>query len=165
MLTAEPLGLSSNYEVRDEDGHRVGDVRLSTWFARGEIRAGEAAYRVRRDAAFFGGIALFGPDGVAAHAVPLRAFSRAFSVRFGDRSFVLRSPAAWFREVRLLEHDQVIGTAVPEGVWSGRAQFDLPKALPIELRLFVVWLSLLAWRRVGGSPSFTGALQVAPWRG
>ncbi|MDD5647273.1 MAG: hypothetical protein PHW86_08890, partial [Candidatus Bipolaricaulis sp.] len=89
MLTAEPVGLSSNYEVRDEDGRRVGDVRLSTWFARGEIRAGEVTYRVRRDATFFREIALFGPDGVAAHAVPLRAFSRAFAVRFGDRNFVL----------------------------------------------------------------------------
>ncbi|MGD9675531.1 MAG: hypothetical protein AB7V19_02445, partial [Candidatus Bipolaricaulia bacterium] len=147
------------------DGRRVGDVRLSTWFARGEVQAGEITYRVHRDATLFRGIALVGPDGVTARAVPLRAFSRAFALRFGDRDFVLRSPAAWFREIRVLEQDRVIGTAVPEGVWSGRAQFDLPEALPIELRLFVVWLALLAWRRVGGSPSFTGAFQVAPWRG
>jgi|GEM_PF-1088804 hypothetical protein len=165
MLTAEPRGLSSDYEVRDDDGRRVGDVCLSTWLARGRIRVGDASYRVRRDGGFFGSISLCGPDGLSARAVPLRAFSRAFLIRFGERSFVLRSPSAWFREIRLLEEDQVIGTAVPEGVWSSRAHFDLPAALPVELRLFVIWLALLAWGRWrGGAVSFTGAYQVAPWR-
>jgi hypothetical protein len=165
MLTAEPQGLSSIYEVRDDDGRRVGDVRLSVWLARGEIHAGETKYRVRRDGGFFGRVSLSGPEGVTARAIPLRAFSRAFLIRFGERSFVLRSPSAWFREIRLLEADQVIGTAVPEGVWSSRAHFDLPAALPVQLRLFVIWLALLAWGRWrGGAVSFTGAYQVAPWR-
>ncbi len=165
MLTAERGGLSSDYEVRDDDGRHVGDVRLSAWIARGEVIAGGTRYRVRRDGGLFGAIALSGSGGAVAQAFPLHAFSRAFSIRFGERSFVLRSPSAWFREMRLLEGDQVVGTAVPEGVWSSRAHFDLPASLPMELRLFVVWLALLGWRRgFGSSPSFTGTYQVAPWR-
>ncbi len=165
MLTAEPRGLPSIYEVRDENGHHVGDVRLSPWLARGDIFVDGARYRVRRDGRLFGPIALRRLDGPVARAVPLHAFSRAFSIRFGERIFALRSPSAWFREIRLLEGDQVIGTAVPEGVWSSRAHFDLPEALPLELRLFVVWLALLAWRTWhGGAAAFSGTYQVAPWR-
>mgnify|MGYP001765852159 CR=1 FL=1 len=165
MLTAEPCGPPRVYEVRDESGRHIADVRVSPWLARGEIRAAGIQCKVRRDGGLFGTISLRGPEGARARAAPLHAFSRGFTLCCGERRFVLRSPSAWFREIRLLECDQVIGTAVPEGVWSSRAHFDLPETLPLELRLFVIWLALVAWRRwYGGSPSFTGTYQVAPWR-
>ncbi len=167
LLTVTPKWwLSRDYEVHDASGLRVGDVRVSSWRAAGTIRVGEAQYAVSRHGAVFGAIAVTGPTGEVARAVRQGVFARAFAVEFGGRSVVLRSPSMWFREMRLLEADLEIGSAVPEGVFSRRAQFDLPESLSIEQRLFIVWLVVYVWSRRQDSPkSFSGVLQAEPRRG
>lgn len=167
MLTATPKRwLSCDYDVHDATGAHVGDVRLSLWAAGGAVDVGENAFRVWREGLVFGPILLSGRAGEAARATRLNSFSRAFAVEHGGRAFVLRSPSMWFREMHLYEGNEVIGSAVPEGVLSRRAQFDLPESLPLELRLFVVWLALYQWKKWQDSRvSFTGAYQAVPPRG
>ncbi len=169
MLTAVPTSwLSSSYEVRDSGARVVGVMRFSLWAGRGAIavREPEAELRISRDGVLFGPIVLRGRDGEIARAAKLSAFSRAFLVEWGGRVFVLRSPNAWFREMRLTENDREIGSAVPGGVFSRLAQFDLPEALPLELRLFIAWLALFVWRRwQDSSVSFSGVPEVAPRHG
>jgi hypothetical protein len=157
--------LSRSYEVRDSSSQMVGEVRLSAWQAGGTIRSGQSQYGVSRQGVFFGPISLVGPNGKVARAVKLSAFSRAFAIEHEGRTFVLRSPSMWFREMRLFEGDREIGTATPEGVFTRRAQFDLPESFPLEVRLFIVWLAFYVWMRwQDSSVSFSGALQTAQRR-
>ena len=169
MLTAAPKGwLSRDYEVRDASAQRVGDIRFALWQARGTIWVGDEdrVCRVSRRGVFFGPILLTGPVGKTAQATKLSAFTRAFAIEHGGRLFILRSPSVWFREMRLVENDHEIGNAVPEGVFSRRAQFDLPESLPLELQLFIVWLAYFVWRRwQDSSVSFSGVLQTESRRG
>jgi hypothetical protein len=167
LLTAAPTRwLSRSYEVRDSSSLLLGEVRLSTCRAGGTIRVGGFQYGVSRQEVFFGPISLGGPNGKVARAVKLNAFSRAFAIEHEGHVFVFRSPSMWFREMRLFEDDREIGTAVPEGVFSCRAQFDLPESLPLEVRLFIVWLALYVWSRwQDSSVSFSGVLQTASRHG
>jgi hypothetical protein len=166
-MTATPKSwLSREYDVRDVNAQLVGEIFVSSWRAAGTIRTGETEYGVSRQGALFGAIVQTGPSGEVARAARQGVLSRAFEVEFGGRVVVLRSSSLWFREMRLSENGQVVGTAVPEGVFSRRAQLDLPESLPIELRLFIAWLALYVWsRRRDSSASFTGVLQTAPRNG
>jgi hypothetical protein len=166
MLTAAPKRwLSWDYEVSDANGLHVGDARLSRWTATGAITVGDQMYRVWREGVFFGPILLFGSAGETARATRRRSLVRAVSIEYGGRVFLLKSPSLGFREMRLYEGEAEIGSAVPEGVFSRRAQFDLPESLPGELRLFVVWLALYQWKKWQDSRvSFTGTYEVAPPR-
>jgi len=167
MLIATPKRwLSWDYEVRDAIAQHVGDVWLSVWRTAGGVRAGEVEYRVARRGSLSGPIMLIDAGEPLIRARRLGLFSSAVSIEFAGREFTLRAPSWCFREMRLFEDDREIGTAVPEGVFSRRAQFDLPESLPIELRLFIVWLVLYTWRRRReSSASLSGVLQAAPRSG
>jgi hypothetical protein len=150
MLTVVPKRRSSSqYEVRDSGGQRVGDMQLAPWLARGTIWIGDpdCAYHISREGGFFGPIVLEGRGGKIARAVRLSSQARAFAMEHGQRVYILRSPSILYREMWLFEDDRMIGTAIPENVLGRRAQVDLPESIPPEIRLFVAWLAYFVWRR------------------
>jgi hypothetical protein len=166
LLAAPKRWLSWDYEVRDAFGRRIGDVRLSLLGARGTITVGETRLSVSRLGFLFGPLVLSGPLGELGRATRLGLFARGFSIEHDGRSLVLRTVSIWFREMRLFDGGLEIGKAVPEGVFSRRAQVELPESLSAQLQLFVIWLALYTWRQAqGSSSSFTGALQAAPRQG
>jgi hypothetical protein len=42
---------------------------------------------------------------------------------------------------------QQIGSIAPKGTFTREAAADLPHNLPLPLRMFIVWLSVISWKR------------------
>ena len=147
MLHAFPKRWSSwDFTVQDETGHIVGEVALSSWRERGTVRCEGAEHHVFREGAHRGSFVLEGA-GQPLRAVKPSAFRNLFEVEFGSEQYVL-SPRSAFRRDRLLYYDgREIGFIVAEGPLSRRARIELPDDLPLVLTLFLVWLTLLQWKR------------------
>ena len=47
----------------------------------------------------------------------------------------------------LLDGSQQIGSVAPESVFTRKAAADLPERLPLPVRMFIVWLTMISWRR------------------
>ncbi len=155
-----------DYDVRDVFGRHIGDVRVLPWRAAGTMLVEGMRLDASRRGVFVGPIVLTGPSGEVARATRIGLFTRRIALEFGGRSLVLRSASVWSREMHLMEGEVTIGTAVPEGLFSRRAQVELPDSLPVDVRLFVVWLVLYTWKaQQNASPSFSGAVRVAPMEG
>jgi len=60
---------------------------------------------------------------------------------------VLEATSPWRRPFELKEDDEVIGRIAPRSVFRREVEVDLPEDLPLEIRLFLVFLTLILWRR------------------
>jgi hypothetical protein len=121
-------------------------VSLSSWRERGVVRCDRAEHHVFRESAVRGVFVLDGADRPL-RAVKPSVFRNIFEIEFGSKQYVL-SPRSAFRRDRLLYDDgREIGFIVAEGPLSRRARIELPEDLPLVLTLFLVWLTLLQWKR------------------
>ena len=148
MLTAVPKRwFSWDFSLLDSTLQPVAELVLSSWRERGSLTVGGVSYRVYRDG-LTGPFVLEAPDGSrAATAVKESVFRREFTVGYRDRHFVLKAKSAWRREFNLLSGDQMLGTVVPAGLFTRRAKVEFNDDLPLECAAFVVWLTLLLWKR------------------
>lgn len=91
--------------------------------------------------------------------------ARLRSRRKEGRSFTLKALSAVRRATVLSEGGTVVGTIEPEGLLTRRARIKMTDELPLVLKLFVVWLTMLLWKResgagdpgMGADPGATGA--------
>ena len=90
---------------------------------------------------------LEGPSGELARAVKVSAFRQQFTLTVGEREYTLRRLSWWRREFGLFYGGASVGSVAPESWFSRRAQVFLPEDLPGGVRAFVVWLTVLMWKR------------------
>jgi len=136
-----------DFVAKDDRVQEVGHVRLSAWGERGSVVAGGLEYRISRERAVGTAFILEGAGSAVARAEKRSALRRTLALAHAGRQYLLRAPSVWRREMVLYDGDAEVGRVAAERAWSRRARADLPKDLPIEFRLFVVWLCFLLWRR------------------
>ena len=88
---------------------------------------------------------------VMARAEKLSAFRRSFTIHHEDRRYTLRAKAIFRRTFLLLEGDREVGSLSPEGLFTRRATVDLPQALPLPVKVFIIWLAVILWKRESDS--------------
>lgn len=59
----------------------------------------------------------------------------------------LRAKSVFRRGFVLLDGDREIGSLSPEGIFTRRATVDLPQALPLPVKVFIIWLAVILWKR------------------
>ena len=142
--------MSWDYAVRDEVGQLVGDVSLAFWRERGSIGCAEGEFQVRRESGF--GAFVLEKGGVAvARAEKPGVFGRTFLIEFRGGFYTLKPRGFWRREMVLYQGAREIGWIGASGFLTRRSRVNLPDELPPALRLFLVWLAMLLWRRAAGS--------------
>ena len=82
-------------------------------------------------------------------AVPLR--TKLFDtlrvlVEHSGRQYTLRATSALRREFILLDGSTRIGSLSPDGIFTRRADVDLPSTLPLTVRVFIIWLTVMLWK-------------------
>jgi len=151
MLKVVPKSwLSWDFAVEDAVGMPWGEVGLSSWRERGSVSVGGQQFGVARQG-LVGPFVLQGPAGPVAEASKPSAFKREFTLSFGGQECVLKQLSWWRREFGLLRGDVQVGSITPESWWSRRAEAMLPEDMPTEVRAFIVWLTLLMWKRDSNS--------------
>jgi len=137
---------SWDFRLQDPVGMPWGEVGLSSWRERGSVTVGGQQYKVSRQG-FVGPFVLEGPNGELAKAVKVSAFKREFTVGVEGHEYRLKQLSSWRREFGLFTADARVGAVTPESWLNRRAEVVLPDDMPGFARAFVVWLTLLMWKR------------------
>jgi hypothetical protein len=164
MLTAVPKAwLSSDFAIRSDHGP-VTEVELAWFREAGSFALGGRAYQVYREPGF-GPFALAAEGMIVARAEKPSAFRDRFVVSYDGAEHVLERVSVWRRAFALYDGDPLIGTMEPAGAFSREARIDLPDRLPLAVRIFLVWLMLITWRRGEAAALLPAFLPVALYAG
>ena len=141
---------SWTFKVLD-DANQVGEIRFARLREAGELQLSGTTYRVYREG-YFSGLFILERNGEAiAYAGKPSALARSFNVWHAGKNFTLEAESIFRRKFVLREAGSTIGSIAPERACYRQARIDLPIKLPLPLRLFMLWLTLLMWKRQADS--------------
>ena len=148
MLTAIPKGwFSWDFLLRETNGDPIAELRLSSWCERGSVVVGGVTYRIYRKR-LLGPFVMEAPDGsIVGSATKLSAFRREFVLADSKCSYALKAVSAFRRNCRVFRNEQEVGAIQPDSWLSRRASAKFADDVPPNLRAFLIWLTLLMWRR------------------
>jgi hypothetical protein len=72
---------------------------------------------------------------------------RPVSIAHGERQYSLEVGLRWDREFFLFEKETRVGRLTRRGTLSRHIEADLPAEILPCVRLFIVWLAILYWKR------------------
>ncbi len=151
MLTAVPKQwFSWDFTVTD-GSQAVAEIDISWWREKGVLTVHGVDYRVYREGMMSGDFILESAGSVLARAEKPSAFHRSFTMNHGGRKYTLRAKGVLRRTFLLLDGDREIGSVSPEGVFTRRATVDFPEALPLPVKVFIIWLAVTLWKRDSGA--------------
>ena len=147
MLQVVPTHWYS-WDVRITDESRpVADIATSWWREKGRLTIDGVTYRVSREGPMSGAFVLEHAGDVLARAEKPSVFRREFVIRHADREYTLRPTSIFRRAFVLLEGSREVGSITPQNAFTRKAAADLPNDLPLPVRVFIVWLIVISWRR------------------
>jgi serine/threonine protein kinase len=148
VLKVFPKTFSSTFLVTDTSLQPVTRaLKRASWPEKWEFTVEDVAYTARREGVASGEFLLESPDGVIARATKPSALRRSLTVEHEGHQYTLRSMSAWTRAYEVLDGPTRVGTIAPDHAFTQRASADLPPAIPLAVRVFLIWLTVLAWRR------------------
>jgi hypothetical protein len=156
MLQLEPTRWFSWAFTVDDDGQPLGTLDISAWRERGDVTVAGQRFSVLRKGFASSDFRLESNGTIVATATKPSVLRREFAVTFSGRTLRLRPRAAWSRTLMLQEGEREVGGVTPRSLWSRRATATLPDTLPLPVRLFVLWLAVLVWKRDDDAASATG---------
>jgi hypothetical protein len=84
---------------------------------------------------------------VIARAERPRRWLRELGIEHSDRRYTLRAKSPFRRQLLLLEGSTQIGSISPDGLFTRKAEVELPQALPLFLKVFIIWLAMTIWKQ------------------
>ena len=156
MLTATPKTWFS-WDFTIMDGPRaVGEIDTSSWREKGVLTVQGVDYRVYREGVISGDFMLASTESILARAKKASAFRRSFIIEHGGKVYTLRAKSAFRRAFELLDGNREVGSLSPRGIFTRRATVDLPADLPLFLKVFIIWLAVVLWKRESDSAAVAG---------
>jgi hypothetical protein len=137
---------SWNFTV-SQQSRPIAGFDISWWRERGSLTVEGKTYPVSREGMMSGDFVLESDRGILARATKLSALRRSFTVVSGAKTYTLRAKQAFRRSFVLLDGDREIGRIAPESAWGRRASANLPADVPLPVQVFLVWLTVLLWKR------------------
>jgi hypothetical protein len=135
-----------DFTVTDES-RPVADIAMNTVREKGTLTIDGTPYRVYREAPMSGAFVLEHAGSVLAQAEKPSIFRREFVIRHADREYTLRPASLMGRAFVLLSGSRQVGSIAPKSLFTREAAADLSEALPFPVRMFIVWLTMISWRR------------------
>ena len=130
---------------------------MSCWREKGVVTVEGTDYRVYREGLMSGDFLLASNDKVLARARKPSAFRRTFTIEYADKRYTPRAKSAFHRAFELLDRDRKVGSLSPRGVFTRRAAVDLPENMPLSVKVFIVWLAVIIWKRESDSAASAGS--------
>lgn len=147
MLRAVPDGwLSWNFTIFD-DSRAIAKIDLAWMREAGELHLDGLNYRVCREGILSGSFVIEKEGLVLARAEKPSVLIRSYNVHYNSKSYVLEAASALQRKFVLCEGGQTIGSVRPENALTKKAIIDLPADIAMPVRIFIVWLTLIMWKR------------------
>lgn len=147
MLTAIPRHWFS-WDFSLTDGEKpIADIDISSWREKGELTISNVPYSVYREAPLMGAFILESSGAVIARAEKPNAVTRRMVIEYDDVRYELKPAFVLSRKFHLISGTTIAGTLSPNGLWSRRMNIDMSDDLPLTVRVFIVWLTLILWKR------------------
>ena len=161
-MWAVPHSFSWDFTVRDATLQPVAEVKLSRWGEeRGTVSVAGVEHKVSRQGVL-GAFTLQKAGSVLARAEEMSAFRNGprpdtalapggvtFEIEHEGKQYILKERGTLYRrEGVLYEGEREIGVVGEESSFSTVTRVELPEELPLVLRLFVIWLSVLFSKRL-----------------
>ncbi len=147
MLEAIPTAtFSTNFRLEQEN-QLVGELDPSIWRCKATLELEDGTYNLYRESLLSGDYLLEHNGTIVARASKLSVFRDKFAVQVGDRLVELRKLRWATRKFGLFDGDTQLGGIYPKGMFSKRANIDLPREWPLANRVFMFWLAFLMWKR------------------
>ena len=155
MLEAIPKSIFSwNFFLKD-DGNVLAEIDLSLWREKGTLLIQGTSYYFFGEGWMSGLYILKSREGsVIACADKPSAFLRRFEIQYQSQHYTLRAISPLHRRFDLCDSaNRTLGSITPQGIFTRRADVDLPDALPLSVKAFTVSLVIILWRRQARSNS------------
>jgi hypothetical protein len=140
-----------------EDGVPVASINFAAWGEAGELIVQGSRYRVYRKSPLSGNFILEENGNRITSAKKPNPLFRAFFLEYAGRQYELKAQSPFGRTFGLQEHGQTIGSICPEHAFTRKAIVDLPASIPLAVRIFLVWLVMILWRRPQSQSSTASA--------
>jgi hypothetical protein len=159
MLTIIPRTWYSWDFAVVEDGRQWAFMDLSKWREKGVLTIDGVEHRVYREGMMSGDFLLERDGAVLVRASKPSAFFNTLTVGYQGREYTLKKRSAWRRTFVVLAPvgeagsalGGEVGSLVPTGALTRKADVDLPEDWPLHLRVFVIWLAIIMWKREADS--------------
>ncbi len=152
MLRAEPnSAFSWDFTVYD-DGVPVAKIDLAWIREEGDVIIDAVPCQMYRDG-LLGDFVLEAGGFTLARASKPSVFLREFGITYDERRFTLKAQSALRRAFDLFEGEERIGVIEPDHTFTRKMTVNLPETMPLAVRVFIVWLVILMWKRAAQSPS------------
>ncbi len=153
MLQLVPQSwLAWNFDVLDND-HPIAEIRASSLRESGTISIDGLSYSAYREGLLSGDFILEQNGQTIARAQKPSAFLNSFEIQYSDRGYMLKKESLIGRSFVLLEGDCQTGSIHAKGFLTRKADIDLPDDMPMPVKVFVMWLAILLWRREANASS------------
>ena len=127
---------------------------MSRWREKGVLEVGGLHYAVHCEGATGRAFVLSRDATELARAEKTGWLSRSFTVNHGERTYRLEQQ--WFgRSFFLLDNGREVGSVVPRGMVTRKASVSLPDELPMPVRIFVIWLTVILKKRDADAAAIT----------
>jgi hypothetical protein len=136
----------TNFRLQQQN-ELVGEVDTSIWREKATLDLPDGTYELYREGTFAGDFLLERDGKVVARAAKPSAFQSRLEVEVPGKRVELRKVSIWNRRFGVFEGERQIGGIYPVGLFTRRANIDLPGDWPLATRAFVFWLAFIMWRR------------------
>ena len=151
MLTAVPNRWFSWKFAVMSGSQAVAELNMSLWREKAWLTVQGVDCLAYREGLMSGDFILESAGSTLARAQKPSAFRRSFIIEHADRQYVLMARSAFRRAFVFREGDREVGSVSPAGVFTRRALVDLPETLPLHVKVFIIWLTIILWKRESDS--------------
>jgi len=146
MLELVPLRwFSLDFSILQE-GSPIAEIKYSSWRERGTLTVGGSSYKVYREGLMSCQFILELNGTCLAHAEKPSWRYRSFTVQHDGKTHILKAESAFSQKFLLLENDRQIGSISPARMFKRKAMADLPDELPLPIKVFLLWLTVILWK-------------------
>lgn len=147
MLEAIPLNwFSYDFLLKDQE-ETIANIDISLWREKGVIRIDHEEYRVNREGVLSSAFILWHDNEILARAEKPNALSRQIVIEYGEHKFTLSPRHVLSRSFVLIGQKGIVGNLSPRRLLSRRMNINFSDTLPMPVKMFVVWLTIILWRR------------------
>jgi len=147
MLEAIPLNwFSCDFLLKDQE-ETIANIDISLWREKGVITIDHEEYRVNREGILSSAFILWRDNEIFARAEKPNALSRQIVIEHGELKFTLRPRHVLSRSFMLIGEKGIIGNLSPKRLLSRRMKINFSDTVPIPIKMFVIWLTIILWRR------------------
>ncbi|HZE08362.1 MAG TPA: hypothetical protein VE110_06345 [Gemmatimonadaceae bacterium] len=147
MVTASTTSWLRRSFLIEEDGKLVGEIDGAGWIERAAATVGKSTYAFYRETLFKANYVMERDGQIVARAKNLSLFAPRFDVTWEDHTLLLRKLSLWTQTFGLFESDLQIGTVRPVGIFRRSATLEGASSVPLDIRVFLVWVVFMTWKR------------------